>query len=148
MRFLPLFHDLSSGTVALIGAGAAAQTKLRLLRAAGAKVRWYPGSPDIAEELMLASTPPGRVEVDFSDPLGADAAQYSAVVAAAGRPFDEAIAAKAHAANTLINVVDRADLSNVIVPALVDRGEVVVASGTGGASPVLARRIRERIEAL
>jgi uroporphyrin-III C-methyltransferase/precorrin-2 dehydrogenase/sirohydrochlorin ferrochelatase len=148
MRFLPLFHDLSSGTVALIGASSAVQIKLRLLRAAGAHVRWYPGKADIAEELLLVSTPPGRVEVDFSDPLEADFSQFIAVVVAAGSVLDEAIAAKAQASNTLINVVDRADLSNVIVPALVDRGEVVVAIGTGGASPVLAQRIRERIEAL
>jgi uroporphyrin-III C-methyltransferase/precorrin-2 dehydrogenase/sirohydrochlorin ferrochelatase len=148
MRFLPLFHDLSFGTVALIGAGQAAQIKLRLLRAAGATVRWYPDSVDIAEELLQVSSPPGAVEVDFSDPLQADFSQFTAVVSAVGRPFDDAIAARAKAANTLINVVDRADLSNVVVPALVDRGEVVVAIGTGGASPVLARRIRERIEAL
>ena len=148
MRFLPLVHNLSSGTVALIGAGSAAQIKLRLLRAAGAQVRWYPGNADIAEELLSVSTPPGSVEVDFSDPLEADFSQFIAVVVAADRTLDEAIAAKAQATNTLINVVDRADLSNVIVPALVDRGDVVVAIGTGGASPVLARRIRERIEAM
>ena len=41
MRFLPLFLDLSAGTIALIGAGPAAASKLRLLRSAGANVRWY-----------------------------------------------------------------------------------------------------------
>jgi uroporphyrin-III C-methyltransferase/precorrin-2 dehydrogenase/sirohydrochlorin ferrochelatase len=113
VRFLPLFHDLSDGTVALIGAGPAAQIKLRLLRAAGAKVRWYAGNTDIAEELLVIGAPPGRVEVDFSDPLEADFSQFTAVIAATGSALDEAIAARAQAANTLVNVVDRADLSNV-----------------------------------
>ena len=148
MRFLPLFLDLSSGTIALVGASQAARNKLRALRSAGATVRWFPCEVDVAEELPSLSAPPGRIEIELSDPLQAKFSDFVAVVAATGGALDEAIAERARASNTLINVVDRPDLSSFIMPAIVDRGDVVVAVGTGGASPVLARRLREQIEAL
>jgi uroporphyrin-III C-methyltransferase/precorrin-2 dehydrogenase/sirohydrochlorin ferrochelatase len=148
MRFLPLFLDLSAGMVALIGAGPAAQNKLRLLRAAGADVRWYCGDVDAAEEIGPASASLGRLERSLSDPLQANFRDFGLVVAASGTPLDDAVAALARASNVPVNVVDRPELSSFIFPAIIDRGEVVVAIGTGGASPVLARRLRERIEAL
>jgi uroporphyrin-III C-methyltransferase/precorrin-2 dehydrogenase/sirohydrochlorin ferrochelatase len=147
MRFLPVFLDLTSGTVALVGSSAAAVNKLRLLRSAGASVRWYSGSADVAEEVLLAGAAPGRLELSFADPLAADYSEFVAVVAATGSSLDEEVVAKARAHNVPVNVVDRADLSSFIFPATVDRGDVVVAIGTNGASPVLARRLRERIEA-
>src|SRR5712675_3127090 len=82
------------------------------------------------------------------DPLKADLSDVVAIVSAAGDLTDHHIAARARRQRIPINVVDRPDLSNFIFPAIVDRGEVVVAIGTGGASPVLAQRLRERIEAL
>jgi uroporphyrin-III C-methyltransferase / precorrin-2 dehydrogenase / sirohydrochlorin ferrochelatase len=148
MRFLPVFLDLASGTVALVGSGPAALNKLRLLRAAGANVRWYSSSADVAEEVLLASTPSGRLEVSFADPLQVDYAEFVAVVSATGSALDEDVAARARARNIPVNVVDRPDLSTFVVPAVVDRGDVVVAIGTGGASPVLARRVRAWIEAV
>ena len=118
MRFLPVFLDLSSATVAVIGGGAAARAKLRLLRSAGAQVRWYAGDVDVAEEVLLLSAPPGRLEVALSDPLAADFSDFVAVVAAAGGALDEQIAARARASNVMINVVDRPDLSTFLVPAV------------------------------
>jgi uroporphyrin-III C-methyltransferase / precorrin-2 dehydrogenase / sirohydrochlorin ferrochelatase len=147
MRFLPLFLDLSAGTIALIGAGPAATSKLRLLRAAGANVRWYATNADIADEVVVSSGLLGRLEVTFADPRQAEVAEFVAVIVATGGPLDQVIAERARARNIPVNVVDRPELSTFIFPAIVDRGEVVVAIGTGGASPVLARRLRERIEA-
>ena len=69
MRSSPSFLDLTDGTVALIGSGAAVVSKLRVLRSTGASVRWYCGSLDVAEEVVLASEPPGRLELSFADPL-------------------------------------------------------------------------------
>jgi uroporphyrin-III C-methyltransferase / precorrin-2 dehydrogenase / sirohydrochlorin ferrochelatase len=147
MRFLPLFFDTAAGVVILVGSGEPALGKLRLLRAAGAHVRWFSGNADVAEEL---ATLPGRglIEVSLGDPLSAALHDVVAVVSAAGDPIDTQIAARARTQRIPVNVVDRPDLSTFIFPAIVDRGEVVVAIGTGGASPVLARRLRELIEAL
>jgi len=148
MRFLPVFIDVTSGPVVLVGCGEHAAAKLRLLRAAHATVRWYPGHTDVADEIVQAAAGPGQLQVDFHDPLTADLAGAIAVVSAAGAGLDEQISARARAAGIPVNVVDRADLSTFVFPAIVDRGEVVVAIGTSGHAPVLARRLREQIEAL
>jgi uroporphyrin-III C-methyltransferase/precorrin-2 dehydrogenase/sirohydrochlorin ferrochelatase len=57
------------------------------------------------------------------------------------------MSARARALGVPVNVMDDLAHSTFIFPAIVDRGDVVVAVGTGGASPVVARRVRERIEA-
>jgi uroporphyrin-III C-methyltransferase / precorrin-2 dehydrogenase / sirohydrochlorin ferrochelatase len=54
MRFLPVFLDLTSATIALVGAGPAALNRLRLLRAAGAHVRWLASGVDAAEHGLPA----------------------------------------------------------------------------------------------
>ena len=147
MRFLPLFFDTSAGVFILVGSGEPALAKLRLLRAAGAHVRWFSCSADVAEELST-SAGQGQLEISVGDPLKADLSDVVAIVSAAGDLTDHHIAARARRQCIPVNVVDRPDLSTFIFPAIVDRGEVVVAIGTGGASPVLAQRLRERIEAL
>jgi len=147
MRFLPVFLDLTCDRVVLIGSNEAAMNKLRLLGAAQARVRWYPLRTDIAEEVLQAAAGQSRLEVSLDDPLAADFSNVVAVVSAAGASFDDKIAAHARALRLPINVVDRPELSTFIVPAIVDRGDVVVAIGTGGAAPVLARSLRARIEA-
>ena len=147
MRFLPVFLDTCAGVVILVGSGEPACGKLRLLRAAGAHVRWFSRDVDVAEE-MLTLSGPGRLEISFGDPLKADLSDAVVVVSAVGDGLDAQIAARARGHRIPVNVVDRPELSTFIFPAVVDRGEVVVAIGTGGASPVLARRLRELIEGL
>jgi uroporphyrin-III C-methyltransferase / precorrin-2 dehydrogenase / sirohydrochlorin ferrochelatase len=147
MRFLPLFFDLTRGSVVLVGGGAPAIAKLRLLRAAGANVRWYANGADAGDE-MHAHHYAGTIEIFSGEPQAADLAGGLAVVSSAGKEIDERIAALARAQNIPVNIVDRPDLSTFIFPSVVDRGEVVVGISTGGASPVLARRLREKIEAV
>ena len=147
MRFLPVFLDLQTGSVLLVGAGDLARAKLRLLSAARARIRWYAtdGNHDLGG---LAEDDAGRVELADGDPLTADLGGIIAVLCAGAGYLGPAMAARAKAVGLPVNVMDDLAHSTFIFPAIVDRGDVVVAVGTGGTSPVVARRVRESIEAL
>jgi uroporphyrin-III C-methyltransferase/precorrin-2 dehydrogenase/sirohydrochlorin ferrochelatase len=148
MRFLPVFFDLARGNVVLIGSGAPAIAKLRLLRAAGANVRWFANGAEGSDDVLHARHYSGKIEIVSGEPGENDLVGALAVVSSAGKEIDERVASLARALNIPVNIVDRPDLSTFIFPAVVDRGDVVVAISTGGASPVLARRLREKIEAI
>jgi len=146
MRFLPVFLDLQAGSVVLIGSGELAQAKLRVLAAAGAAVRWYAlsGLHDVS---ALEPAQALKVERAIGDPLSADLAGVVAVFCAGAGDIGVAMAGRAKSLGLPVNVMDDLAHSTFIFPAIVDRGDVVVAIGTGGTSPVVARRVRERIEA-
>ena len=146
MRFLPVFLDLQTGPVLLIGAGELARAKMRLLTAAGARVRWYAtdGNHDVSG---LDAAEAARIELAEGDPLAADLRGVIAILCAGAGDIGTAMSARAKAVGLPVNVMDDLSHSTFIFPAIVDRGDVVVAVGTGGASPVVARRVRERIEA-
>jgi uroporphyrin-III C-methyltransferase/precorrin-2 dehydrogenase/sirohydrochlorin ferrochelatase len=146
MRYLPVFLDLQAGPVLLIGAGELAAARLRVLASAGAQVRWYARSADDDASGRDAAQA-ARVELVRGDPLAADLAGVIAVFCAGAGDVGVAMAARAKSAGLPVNVTDDPAHSTFIFPAIVDRGDVVVAIGTGGASPVVARRVRERIEA-
>lgn len=147
MRFLPIFLDLQAGPVLLVGAGELARAKLRVLSAAGARVRWYAtdGHHDLSG---LGPVEAERVERAEGDPLTADLTGVIAILCAGAGDIGVAMSVRAKSVGLPVNVMDDLDHSSFIVPAIVDRGDVVVAIGTGGTSPVVARRVRERIETL
>ncbi len=147
MRFLPVFLDLQAGPVLLVGAGALARAKLRLLAAAGARIRWYAtdGHHDAGG---LEAADAARIELCDGDPLVADLTGVIAILCAGAGDIGPAMSARAKAVGLPVNVMDDLSHSTFIFPAIVDRGDVVVAVGTGGSSPVVARRVRERIEAV
>jgi uroporphyrin-III C-methyltransferase/precorrin-2 dehydrogenase/sirohydrochlorin ferrochelatase len=145
MKYFPAFLDLSDRPVLLVGGGEPAARKLRLLRKAGARVTVV-APQAVAEITSLADG--GRIVLhrrpfrprDLRD-------RVLAVSATAVDNVDRAVAEAAEAAGLPVNVVDRPDLSSFITPAIVDRDQVVIGISTGGAAPVLARRLRTAIEA-
>ena len=146
MRSFPLFLKLQGRPVLLAGSGAAAAAKLRLLAAAGARVSIHAEAP--SDELAAAIA---DLAVAWSSaPISAeDLRRADLVIGAAGTDeADCALSAAARAAGKLVNIVDRPELSDFTMPAIVDRDEIVVAISTHGASPVLAQRVRAAIESV
>ncbi|CCD89318.1 siroheme synthase [Bradyrhizobium sp. ORS 285] len=145
MQYLPVFLDLKTGPVLLIGAGELVRAKLRVLLSAGARIRWFATDGDFD---LGGLDDHGQIERREGDPLSADLSGVIAVLCAGAGDIGVAMSARARSVGLPVNVMDDLAHSSFIFPAIVDRGDVVVAIGTGGSSPVVARRVRERIEAL
>ena len=119
MRSLPLFHRIAGKPVIVLGEGAAAEAKRRLVERAGGKVAAAPVSG--ARIAFVAHDDPALCEAD---------------------------AAKLREAGLLVNVVDRPELCDFTTPAILDRDPVLVAVGTDGTSAGLAKQLRLRLETL
>lgn len=145
MEHFPVFFRLAGRPALLVGGGDAAVRKLRLLRRAGARVTVVAPEVD-AEIAALADS--GDVEVVRRAFRSADLKDRALVIAATESGQDDCVAEAACDAGIPVNAVDRPELSTFIMPAIVDREGIVVAISSGGAAPVLARRIRERIESM
>jgi uroporphyrin-III C-methyltransferase/precorrin-2 dehydrogenase/sirohydrochlorin ferrochelatase len=144
MRYLPLFLDMRGKPVLVVGGGAVAERKVALLREAGAQVTV--NSPTLTPQLQALVAAKAIVHVggDFNDGL---IGQHRLVVAATDRAEVNREAARcAEARGVWVNVVDDAATSSCIVPAIVDRSPLMIAISSGGAAPMLARLVREKLE--
>ena len=145
MDVLPLSLKLPGRPVLVVGGGAVARRKVELLVAASAEVEVL--APEIATDLC-AYCATESVRTTHRAFREADVAGRLLVVAATDdRTVNDRVYRACEAAAVLVNCVDDGERSTALFPAIVDRGAVTVAISTGGASPTLARRLRERIEA-
>lgn len=127
MDSFPAYFPLAGRKVVIAGVGDAADAKARL----------FDGSPAMVV----------RLEGHEAYLPGSYTGATLAFIASQDEVFVQAAAGAARAARVLVNVVDRPDLCDFNTPAVIDRGEVVAAVGTGGAAPVLATMLRNDIEA-
>ena len=118
MHSLPIFLRLKGRPVILVGEGAVAAAKRRLLERAGAIV------------------------------VGEEDAAVLAIVAIEEDEAAEGAVARLRACGALVNAVDRPALCDFTLPAIIDRDPVLIAIGTGGTSAGLAKALRQRLEAI
>jgi uroporphyrin-III C-methyltransferase/precorrin-2 dehydrogenase/sirohydrochlorin ferrochelatase len=146
VNYFPVFFDLNGQKVLIVGGGEVALRKVSLLERTGALITVV--APEIAPELMQrAAKAKLKLAIREFAPDDLDGARL-VIVATSRRAVNRWIANLSEARGIPVNVVDDVEASRFIVPAIVDRDPVLVAISTGGASPVLARRLRERLEAL
>jgi len=146
MDYLPVFLRLHGESVVVVGGGQVALRKAAWLRKAGAHVTVV--APHLHPELeqQAARGELTHIACGFSPAQLADA--VAVVAATDDRTLNAAVSAAARERRVPVNVVDDAELSTFIFPAIIDRSPIVVAVSSAGHSPVLARRVREQIEAL
>ncbi|MEM7722700.1 MAG: siroheme synthase CysG [Pseudomonadota bacterium] len=144
MRSFPMFIRTTGRRVVIVGGGEQAAQKARLILKTDATV--VLAAPSLEDELA-AMVEAGQVTWHRA---GVDAGLFDgaamAFVAMGCPGADASVQALAKAARCPVNVVDQPDLCDITTPSLVDRDPVVVAIGTEGTAPVLARQIKTRVE--
>ena len=144
MKFLPVFMNVRAQPCLVVGGGEVAARKVELIRRAEAKVTVI--APELCDSLAELARE-GHITHRASSFTGADMAGYALVIAAtddsaANRQVSEA----ARAQHIPVNVVDQPEMCTFIMPSIIDRSPIVIAVSSGGASPVLARLLRARLE--
>ena len=146
MDYFPLFFDLRKKSVLIVGGGEVAFRKAQLLSRAGAVLHII--APEIRHDLtVLAAETNGitrRRKYVPDDITGC----HIVVAAVNDETINRQVSADAKERGIPVNVVDRPALCDFIFPALIDRSPLLVAISSSGVSPVLARRLRAKIEAL
>jgi uroporphyrin-III C-methyltransferase/precorrin-2 dehydrogenase/sirohydrochlorin ferrochelatase len=146
MDYFPIFLDLKNKPCTVVGGGEVAFRKITLLRKAGARVTVV--APQLCPPLQAAAEA-GEIAYK-AQPYSLDTLDGAHLVIAATnrREVNAEVSRDAQAQLKPVNAVDDPELCSFIVPSIVDRSPVLIATSTGGASPVLARIIRSKLDSL
>ena len=144
MKTYPLFALIENRPCLVVGGGAVGERKVQDLLAAGARVTVV--SRDITPGLgaLAAVGHIHFIQEDFT-PKQLDGMML-VVGATDDQKVNREVSAAAQSRGLLVNIVDAPELCTFIVPAQVRRGPLTIAVSTGGASPALARQMREELE--
>ena len=140
--YYPVFLDLRGRRVVVIGGGAMGEEKVTRLLPYEAQVVVV--SRDVTDEVAELADD-GKIEwVRRPYRRGDLDGAFIAIVAdTSDDAVNQAVSEEARERNVPLNVADVTELCTWITPSVARRGEVIVATSTGGASPALARRFRE-----
>ncbi|MCK9200382.1 MAG: siroheme synthase CysG [Gallionella sp.] len=143
MDFLPIFANVKNKLCLVVGGGSVGSRKAGVLLDAGAMVRVV--APEIDDDLQANA----KVEAVVARFDASHLDGVTLVIAATNdREVNKQVSELAQARNIPVNVVDDPELCSFIMPAILDRSPLMVAFSSGGASPVLTRMMRGKLEAV
>ncbi|WP_070963377.1 precorrin-2 dehydrogenase/sirohydrochlorin ferrochelatase family protein [Vibrio sonorensis] len=147
MQYFPLFYDLNNEPVLVVGGGEVACRKVDALLRAGAAVTIVSPKVDAFLEGLIHEDKCAWIQRFYSPELMES--HYVQVWATTDNPeLNHQVHKDAKAKRIMVNVVDDKPYCDFITPSMIDRGRIQIAISSGGASPVLVRNIREKLEAV
>jgi uroporphyrin-III C-methyltransferase/precorrin-2 dehydrogenase/sirohydrochlorin ferrochelatase len=144
MKSFPMFIRTTGRRVVIVGDGEQAAQKARLILKTDAEITLAATHPEPELWDLILKNRATLHQGQITPELFQGAAM--GFIASGCPGIDASIHAIAQAAGCPVNVVDQPDLCDLTTPSLVDRDPVVVAIGTEGTAPVLARQIKTRVE--
>ncbi|MDH3694639.1 MAG: siroheme synthase CysG [Gammaproteobacteria bacterium] len=146
MNFLPIFINIRGRNCLVVGAGDVAARKARLLLDAGARVSVI--APEACAAIQKLNT---DEELSYQQQAFSPnqlSGNELVIAATNDQTINQKVSTAAREQHLPVNVVDQPELCSFIMPSIVDRSPVLVAVSTGGASPVLARLLRGKLETM
>ena len=148
MKYFPFFLQLDQLPCLIVGGGSVAERKLDLLIKAKADITVI--SLEFSDYILdLAKTHNIRcIKKEYSNKI-LEENKYNFVISATNDvSLNERVAKDCKKYNIIVNVVDQPEICDFIFPSILERGDITVAVSTGGASPVLARVLRTKLETM
>jgi len=144
MKYYPVNLDIRNRNCLVVGGGAVGTRKVKTLVECGATVTVVSPQASAKLELMAAE---GAITLKNRAYRTTDLEDTFLVIGATDdETLNRQVHADAEARNTLCNIADRPEICNFILPAVVNRGDLVLAVSTSGKSPAYAKKMRKQLE--
>ncbi len=148
MKYFPFFMKLDKLSCLVIGGGNVAERKLDLLVKANSNItvvspEFTPYITELSNKFKIK-----LLEENYNSSILSKKNYQFVIAATDDRELNMQVAKDCNQKNILINVVDEPNLCDFIFPSILERGDITIAVSTGGASPVLARVLRTKLETM
>ncbi|MBW2582186.1 MAG: bifunctional precorrin-2 dehydrogenase/sirohydrochlorin ferrochelatase, partial [Deltaproteobacteria bacterium] len=144
MRYYPVHLDIQNRNVLVVGGGSVGTRKVKTLLDCGARVTVV--SPEVSRQLRELAASGDIILAERSYQSEDLTGVFVVIGATDDERLNQQISSDADRLNTLCNIADRPEVSNFILPSIVQRDDLVITISTSGQSPALAKKLRKTLE--